>query len=252
MSGKFSELTSAFDKPPTLALSSHGEEGGASKLDDRVEIMIQWAHRELGQEEFGQALTEFQSLGGKVFYDDAIYDARTNYFLDFFLFERPTRLQKRVLQPPFYHFLASDYFIQNFNAATKQSFLDLRFFHHSIFRIHRLAKFQLQLVSLLNQNCYDISSNDNFDWRQGFSRDCLVQGFVYPRANQFTLSSGIVLHPADATQRIARFLRRQRSGGSAIHLKQLMLLSRIQLEALRLRNRPAKAIYDARLEAASV
>lgn len=229
-------------------LDLNSESSGVD-IDPRIDQISQWAYATFGAKEFEAASNEFYALGGKYFYDDSIYYARTNYFLDYFIFERPLNFEG-MTKTPFAHFFCSDKFAFEYSRDEKNGFLDLRLFKHSIFCTNKVTKSEIHLRCLVTDEELSIPSDKHFDWTQGFRKGDLLQGFVYPKATALTLSSGLIIHPTDTTKLVYKYFKKQKSFDPKKVSKDLMLLARVQLEAYRHKHRPAKVVYDNRLQLA--
>lgn len=242
------------DNPASALPTQLLREAAPPTVDDLVEAMLAWTNEMVGTDEIVVAKEQFYVDAGKVFHDDTVYDARTSYFFDHFLFERPLPAGKgagasaRMPSTPY------ELFQQMVRAqegelpqATIQRVTELGDFRHSLYQITRLSERTLVVQDLVTPAKIPCVAKAGETFR-GLEKGQMFQGFLFKLGGQTFLSQGLVLHPARAQRLVRAYLKKQQKSGDFSRRALLFKLAHVQIRYLRHRHVDPKTIYAAELK----
>jgi hypothetical protein len=223
-----------------------GEAKPRYPVDDMVEVATLWASELLGQDEVVAAREEFFAQTGKVFHDDAFYDARISYFIEHFLFERPIsgagRTASLTGMIPYQLFVRRAVDISPIDEKTKVVIASLAQARHSLFQVEKVRASSLVVKDLLIPQKILITAKADETYR-AFDSGTIFQGFVFRLPETCHLGSGLIIHPYRAKAMIRRHIKLSRKSGSTAERPLLCKLATLQLRHLRHRHVDAKTIY---------
>ena len=217
-------------------------------VDDMVEQMITWTHQLTGTSEVVVAREQFFAAFGKVFPEDAFYDARMAYFFDHFLFERPIApapgASSAMPSTPYETFAAS---ARESNDGAGAFVAALGEARHSIYRVLKVSERTLVVADLVTPAKLVATARVGETFR-GLEKKALFQGFLYPTPDGMRISHGLLIHPRRVARLIGRYLKRQKKSETFAKRTVLARLAHLQLKYLRHRHVDPKTFYEAELK----
>jgi hypothetical protein len=219
-------------------------------LDDLLEGLVYWARHKFGADEFVRAREEYYEKAGKVFEEDSFFLTRMNYFIDFFLFERPLPKGKSVAlelsdQTPFdvfQRFGRTE--VPSFSPSIAERLNDLGSFSHSIFLVSKIRDQEMFVTDLLNGERLIIRPKETETFK-GFCKKDIFQSFIFNYDRKHRLGSGVIIHPAEARKTIRRYLKDAQKSPEYHRNKVLYRLARQHIRHLRHGHVDPRLIYAA-------
>jgi hypothetical protein len=230
-------------KPRTALDLAPGE-----AVDELVEQMITWTHQAAGTAEVVAARDQYFAAFGKVFPEDAFYDARMAYFFDHFLFERPIApapgASSSMPATPYETFAARS---REAEGGASAHLATLGGARHSLYRVLKVSERTLVVADLVTPGKLTATARAGETFR-GLEKKALFQGFLYPTPDGMRISHGIIIHPRRVARMIARYLKRQKKSETFAKRTVLARLAHLQLKYLRHRHVDPKTFYEAELK----
>jgi hypothetical protein len=227
---------------PANALQKDTGELAASEghtLDEQFEEILLWAQNRIGNEELVQAREEFFWKMGKVFHDDPFYENRMNYFLDYFILERPAREKQSAEashRTPFNLFEDEKGQCQNGPIA-------MTGFRHSVFEVRKHQSDSVLVIDLITDKKFEISARPTESFRL-LQKKQIFQGFVYELGEVHYLSRGLLFHPDRAAKIVKKTIKNARKSGEFSDQRLLSTFAKHNLRFLRHSNLDPKRIYS--------
>ena len=233
---------------PAWAMPSDNSAG----LDDMLESITIWAHSIYGVENLVSARELFHFETGKVFPDDFMHQARTAYFFDCFLFERPIRRERitdgnLLAVTPFEVFCSSVKSSKTISKDLLDRFIDLGDFRHSVYLVERVSIQSLVVQDLISGEFLTISAKPGETFR-AIKRLQLIQGFLYRIGDTYQLSPGLILHPNGATKILRATIRLVKKHARFSRTTFLVKAARVNMRYLRLQHVSPKITYKTEFE----
>jgi len=208
--------------------------------DELVERVVVWVQNIVGAQEFIRAKDDFYLLFGKVFPEDAFYEARMNYFLEYFVFVRPIT---EAVNPahagktPFVLFRESE-------AAVVQVPDNERGVTHSLFQVVRHRKDSMVVRDLMTGTKHKIVPRHSETFC-GFGKSDIFQGFVFSTGDLSHVSHGVVIHPRKVESIIKKTIKNVKKSLPDRSESLLRELAHLQIRAARHSHVNPKLIYNA-------
>lgn len=207
-------------------------------IDDHLEEVLLWAQKRFGNEEIVQAKEEFFWKMGKVFHDDSFYEQRMNYFLDYFLLERPVR-EKNELglmnRTPIM-------ILEDDETRTTSFPLLLSGYHHAIFEVKRHLTDSIVIIDLFSGDKFEVSARSNESFKL-LQRKQVFQGFIYEVGDKRYLSRGLLFHPDRVIKIIKKTIKTVKKAKDFNPQRLLSNYAKHNLRYLRHSNLDSKRIY---------
>jgi hypothetical protein len=205
-------------------------------IDNFLDHMLQWAQSKYGNDEFVMAKEEFFWKMGKVFPEDAFYEQRMTYFLDYFLLQRPLSKHddsgvKSTLE---------SYLNDPDQILSDESFSG---FYHSVFLVQKNNLDTIVVKDLCTQDQITVTARQNESFK-AIQRKEIFQGFLYRAEDKVYLSRGVIFHPSKCGRILRKNLKKKVASLDFDRLKEVCALARLQLKYLRHKNIDAKRIYS--------
>lgn len=194
-----------------------------SDLETYLANILQWAKTYFNEDTFIKAKKYFFKHNGKIFDDEAFYEQRMNFFIDYFLFQTPVIHENNIALTPYHLYLIK------INSSDK-SFK----FVYSVFKIIHSSDCLLKIVDLINIKKYEIYPKKNQTFI-GLQKNNIFQGFIYHIQNKYYLSDGIFVHPGKSQKLILKLTKKIQSNKYPITqiFSLLNHLSKAQITILR-------------------
>lgn len=226
---------SSKDPFPTFVNSILSEKTQTTPADNARDRLLAWAQTRFGNEEIVRAKEEFFWKTGKVFYDDSFYETRMEYFVDYFLLERPLSVPHEgdiCLTP--YH---------AYQKLVDQNLMsELEGFRHSLFQIAKVTEKKLIGYDLINDKKIEVFARPQESFRAIFKKE-FMQGFVYTSELGTHLSQGMIFHPLKANRFIRKQLKTSKNATDFDASTFLSALAKLQLRHLRHAHVDPRRIY---------
>lgn len=175
-------------------------------LEECLEQAVQWVAARKGKEYFVEPLEHFMSKWGKAFPDDACYQDRMNYFLEYAILERPMTTHPYALTP-FMAFVKESSGIQLLSSKSWQSFCDFR---HSIFEVVKAGATQIIISDMLTGRLYKVVPKES-ETLKFMIKKSIFQGFLFSAGEDvYRLGQGLIIHPERARKQLVKFAKTQR------------------------------------------
>ena len=224
-------------RAPIAALSAPVSSG----VDDLLEFAIGWADQTFGAETLVAAREDFHLKTGKAFHEDLFYEARTSYFFEYFLFQRPLGADGPTPFQDLLHRLDDGRVTLSDDAAS--TLRALGEFRHSLFMIKKVETKSMVVLDLIGSKKYRVLSKGD-EIYAGFEKGNVLQAFLFPRGEAFHLGLGLVLHPAAASRGVAKHLKLAQKDKTMDVLSLLFKLASLQIRHIRHRHVDPKKIYQ--------
>ena len=208
--------------------------------DELVERVVVWAQGMFGSEEVVRAKEDFFVLFGKVFHEDAFFEARMNYFLEYFVFLRPISqfvASEHVGQTPFAAYKVMNQEVGSEVAANRTAI-------HSLFQIAKHRSDHMIVKDLITGLKHKLVPK-GAESLCGFGKNDIFQGFVFTSGDQSFVSLGVVIHPRRAEGVIRKIIKTAKKNLSITGDELLQKLAHLQVRAARHGHVNPKLIYSA-------
>lgn len=204
-----------------------------------LETIVSESENAMGHEAFVSAKNDFYRQFGKVFPEDAFYDARMSYFLDYFVLLRP--VPGGGSQTPFLKFRPAVCFPVELMSAIEA-------FRHSVFLVESLAADRQTMIvrDLTTRASYKVQAKPGESFH-GFANKCAFQGFVFPLKGYAFLGNGLIIHPNQVVGIVESFIKKSIKSGDFDEQAMLARLAFVQLKSLRHSRAGARLIYSSEL-----
>lgn len=212
--------------PDVAKLNIDLSEGALVDLntDELVERVVVWAQSIVGPEEFVRAKEDFYAQFGKVHPEDTFYNARMNYFLEYFVFLRPMGNSGKT---PF----------QAWGGVADAPI-------HSVFQVIRHRPDNMVVRDLVSTQKYKILPRRGETF-VGFGKSDIFQGFVFLEEGRYSISTGAIVHPRTATGVIRKLIKNATKGPQFSANTLLYDLAQLQIRAARHAHVNPKLLYAA-------
>lgn len=217
------------------------------QLNSLIEAIVSWTQATAGTKQFALAKEEFELKNGAIFPDDPFFEARTAYFLNFFLFQRPL-----AQETPYLIFMKA---ICSFDCPVTprlfRIFTQLDRARHSIFQVNKVGSAEMPITDLMNSDQFTVTAT-NTDCFAGFGKNDIFQGFVFPYKekdkDKAFLAGGLLFHPRVVGQFVKAFVHDAIAEKKMPNNEALSKLATIQLRQIRQPQIDPLKLYRAALE----
>lgn len=209
-----------------------------AQLDDCLERVVKWIETRFGKQYFVQPLETFSQEFGKAFPEDAFYQERMNYFLEYCILERPIKGQSSLMTP----------LRMFFDEITGQSVLYpepwviFSEFRHSLFEVTKAGENQIQLRDLLSERKYTVRSKCG-ETLKYLRKKTIFQSYLFGSNGIYYLGQGVVTHPDRARKPLVRYIRSLVKANQMNEMRVLKLASLNNMRYLRMQHVDPAKLY---------
>lgn len=183
------------------------------------------------------AKAEYFQLTGEVFEDDKVFEARMASFLDYYLFDRPSKEtgltpaqemfeEQRRIQPPDV-------------AASFRAFTETI---HGLFEVRKLTGDGVRLRELFSAKDFQVSERRKL---AGLEKGDILEARLIPFAGHLLFSTAFVFHPREAAKLILKEVKRRKKATPGCNPRDLAFdCSRRALKTERYKQIAVEKIYD--------
>ncbi|MDD9951606.1 MAG: hypothetical protein OXT67_08595 [Zetaproteobacteria bacterium] len=176
------------------------------------EAVIEWLQQKMGVEEITKAFEEFQTLMGRAFADEVIYNQRASYFLDYLVFERPTHCgQQQTRVSPFKGFVSDWISTHTHQLSPKkhEMLCSLDGYQHALFRVARSSRKRVIFENICSRQHLCRPLDPATENPSMFHKNLIYQGFIYPSPHGIKLSQGMFTHDRSVTRIILKSVKKK-------------------------------------------
>jgi hypothetical protein len=217
-------------------LSAEEDDNFEETSSPLTEAVLDWIGQFYSLERFAVAKEAFFAAAGKVFPDDPIYNQRMEYFLEYFVFQRPFEIPiEGIANVTPYELFA--------RLGRKPELCVIDSVRHSIFEILKVKEDQITITDLLideRLTVHQVSKASIFE----IIKKELFQGFVFFNEGTVTLGRGLIFHPKQVNKIIRKNLKKAMKKPEGNGEESLFALARQQLKSYRHHNVHPKQIYQ--------
>ncbi|MFK7873203.1 MAG: hypothetical protein AB8C84_08540 [Oligoflexales bacterium] len=215
-----------------------------SSLEGLVDLIVSWGAQRYQETEFVRAKEEFDGLMGKSFYDEASYHARMAYFLDYCSFARPVADEYTAQgRTPLEDVLENAPIREHISDENIKKLKILREYRHSLFGVEKVQKEGIIVRDLLeDQEKLFLRKN----WAGnigGYSKGCVLQGFIFPIEGVWQMSNGVLEHPKVAHNWIVKKIKESKKLKDYRQMRILSEFARKHLNSGRWRHENVLELY---------
>lgn len=208
-------------------------------LEDCLEQTVQWVASTIGKEYFVEPLDTFMAKWGKSFPDDAFYQDRMNYFLEYAILERPMTGHPGRLTP-FMAFIKESSGVQLLAHKNWQYFCDFR---HSLFEVMKSGANQIIIRDMLTDRHYKVAPKES-ETLKFMNKKSIFQGYLFASGNDlYRLGQGLIMHPDRARKQIMKFAKVHRKLPRFTESEILRMIAFTNMRFLRMQHVDPAVIY---------
>jgi hypothetical protein len=149
-----------------------------------------------------EAKAEYFQLTGEVFEDDQVFEARMASFLDYYLFDRPSKESGKTPAQELYEEMERTQ--PGEEAASFRAFTETV---HGLFEVRRLKKDEVRLRDLFSGKDYDVTERRQL---VGLEKGDILEARLIPFAGHLWFSAAFVYHPRAACKQILKEVKRRK------------------------------------------
>jgi hypothetical protein len=148
-----------------------------------------------------EAKAEYFQLTGEVFEDDHVFEARMASFLDYFLFDRPSKQTGKTPAQEVYdeQKLLNPEAAPSFRAFTETV--------HGLFEVRKVSQHLVRLRELFSGKDFDVTERRKM---AGLEKGDILEARLIPFMGMLLFSSGFVFHPREAAKLIRQEVKRRK------------------------------------------
>lgn len=208
-------------------------------LEDCLEQTVQWVASTKGKEYFVEPLETFMAKWGKSFPDDAFYQDRMNYFLEYAILERPMTGHPHRLTP-FMAYIKESSGVKLLAHKNWQSFGDFR---HSLFEVVKSGATQIVIRDMLTERLYKVAPKES-ETLKFMTKKSIFQGYLFVSGTDlYRLGQGLIIHPDRARKQIVKFTKVHRKLPRFTESEILRMISFTNMRFLRMQHVDPAVIY---------
>ncbi len=219
--------------------------GGTRSFQEELgEKILNLVVRDCGIEELISGKEEFFLYFGKVFSDDVFYKERMEYFINYFLLDRPL---SGTSETPFDKYYKEAFLLQTEENQKKWS----GFYQwiHSVWMVERVDRTTLFVKDLINDQLQAVDLKDERSFF-GIKRKDVFQGVVLFFSNFCVIKNGIIIHPSCVSGVVNQYIKngieakKEQKLSKLDQIKMLGKLSNCSLQATRSKTLDPRVVYS--------